>query len=169
MWNVIIFLIVVGILLLVSETFVPGGILGTIGFILVAVGIVMTYHEHGSTTGNIVLVATLVGTILLVIIGLKIFPKTRLGKMVILKTAVSKGKGYDSSVETLSGLAGKSGVVITDLRPAGIAKIDDKRVDVVSEGGYIDSGTNIKVIRIDGNKVLVVKDNINHCGGTDNG
>jgi membrane-bound serine protease (ClpP class) len=166
MWNLIIFLIVVGMLLLVSETFMPGGILGTIGFILVAIGIVITYREHGSTTGNIVLVVSVVSTLLLVIIGLKVFPKTRLGKMVILDSDVSKENGYNSSVANLDGLVGMTGSVVTDLRPAGIAMIDDKRVDVISEGGYITSGESIKVIRIDGNKVLVIKENTNSSGGT---
>ncbi len=157
MWNIIIFLIVVGILLLVSETFMPGGILGTIGFILAVSGIVITYREYGAQMGHIVLTASLVGTVVFVVAGLKIFPHTRLGKSVILQSSVSKENGYDSSVEELAGLEGKTSEVINDLRPAGIAMIDGKRVDVVSEGGYIERGSKIKVITIDGNKVLVVK------------
>jgi membrane-bound serine protease (ClpP class) len=94
----------------------------------------------------------------LVAVGLKIFPNTRLGKMIILQSDVSKKNGYDSSVERLEGLSGKSGVTLTDLRPAGIAMIDEKRVNVVSEGGYIENDTAVKVIKVDGNKVLVIKD-----------
>lgn len=169
MWNIIIFLIVVGMLLLVSETFMPGGILGTIGFILVLIGLVITYREHGASTGHTVLAVTLVSTVVLVVAGLKIFPKTRLGKSVILESDVSKENGYDSSIERLDGMVGMTGVVLTDLRPAGIAKIDEKRVDVTSEGGYIISGESIKVIKIDGNKVLVMKEDTNNFGGTHNG
>jgi len=168
MWNIIIFLIVVGMLLLVSETFMPGGILGTIGFILVLVGVIMTYNMHGSSMGHTVLGITLVSTIVLVVAGLKIFPKTSLGRSVILDNNVSKENGFDTSLDKLDGLLGMSGSVLTDLRPAGIAKINDKRVDVTSEGGYISSGESIKVVRIDGNKVLVVKDNTNNSGGTHN-
>ena len=158
MWNIIIFLIVIGMILLVSETFMPGGILGTIGFILVLIGIIITYREHGSTTGHIVIAVSFLSTGVLVAVGLKIFPNTRLGKMIILKSDVSKKSGYDSSVERLEGLTGKSGVAMTDLRPSGIAMIDEKRINVVSEGGYIERDTNVKVVKIDGNKVLVIKD-----------
>lgn len=158
MWNIIIFLIVIGMMLLVSETFMPGGILGTIGFILVLIGIIITYREHGSTTGHIVLAVSFVSTGVFVVVGLKIFPNTRLGKLIILHSDVSKESGYDSSIKGLDDLSGKSGVALTDLRPSGIAMIDDNRINVVSEGGYIERDTKVKVVKIDGNKVLVIKD-----------
>jgi len=158
MWNIIIFLIVVGMLLLVSETFMPGGILGTIGFILVVIGVVMTYREHGTTTGNIVLLVSVLSSFLFVYIGLKIFPHTRLGKMVILADDVSKKNGYDSSISGHASLIGKTGEVLTDLRPAGVAKIEGQRVDVISEGGYISKGERVKVITVEGSRVLVLHD-----------
>jgi membrane-bound serine protease (ClpP class) len=43
------------------------------------------------------------------------------------------------------------------LRPAGIAVIEDKRVDVVSEGGYIEKGTWVKVLAIDGPRIMVAR------------
>lgn len=161
MWNVITFLIVVGILLLVIETIMPGGIIGTIGLILAVSGIVMTYREYGMTTGHIVLSATTLGSLLFIYLGLKIFPKTKLGKLVILDNSVSKARGFDSSIENLKGLAGKNGIAVSNLRPVGIALIDGKRVDVISDGGYIEKDTPILVLRVDGSKVLVVAENNN--------
>ena len=50
---------------------------------------------------------------------------------------------------------GRTGTALSPLRPAGIAEIDGARVDVVSDGGFIDAGTTIEVTRVDGNRVVV--------------
>ena len=53
---------------------------------------------------------------------------------------------------------GKSGTTRSDLRPAGIAIIDNKRIDVVSEGGFIEKDCSIKVLAVDGPRVIVTKE-----------
>jgi membrane-bound serine protease (ClpP class) len=50
---------------------------------------------------------------------------------------------------------GKSGTALSPLRPAGIAEIEGERVDVVSDGGFVDSGASIIVSRVDGNRIVV--------------
>ena len=60
------------------------------------------------------------------------------------------------SVDTV-GILGKTGKTVTLLRPAGMAMIDGKRVDVLSNEGVIEIGTEIKVINTSGNRVLVEK------------
>ena len=54
-------------------------------------------------------------------------------------------------------LIGREGTVLTELRPAGSALIDDAPVDVVSEGAYLEKGTAVKVIAVNGNRVVVRK------------
>ena len=55
------------------------------------------------------------------------------------------------------GLAGARGVVEAPLRPAGIARIDGRRVDVVSRGESIDAGTEVVVVEVSGNRVIVAR------------
>jgi membrane-bound serine protease (ClpP class) len=50
---------------------------------------------------------------------------------------------------------GLVGIAATALRPSGQAKLDDQFVDVVSNGSFIDKGTEIKIIEIHGNQVVV--------------
>ncbi len=50
---------------------------------------------------------------------------------------------------------GLTGTVVTDLRPAGTAVINNRRVDVVSRGEYLDKGTEIIVLEVEGNRVVV--------------
>ena len=52
-------------------------------------------------------------------------------------------------------LIGRAGLTITPLRPAGTITIDDERIDVVSEGGYIDNGQSVKVIKVEGSRIVV--------------
>jgi membrane-bound serine protease (ClpP class) len=50
---------------------------------------------------------------------------------------------------------GKSGRAVSPLRTAGIAEIEGERVDVVSDGEFIEPGAPIVVTRIDGNRIVV--------------
>ena len=53
---------------------------------------------------------------------------------------------------------GQQGVAMTDLRPSGIAVINKERLDVVTEGKYLDKDTPIIVLSVTGNQIIV-KDN----------
>jgi membrane-bound serine protease (ClpP class) len=44
---------------------------------------------------------------------------------------------------------------VADLRPSGIACFDGERVDVVSDGTFIDAGQAIEAVQIDGNRIVV--------------
>jgi len=88
--------------------------------------------------------------------GLKLFPKSPLGKHM-----VARGLSFESRAATDErdlALAGQRGVVVSTLRPAGIARIDGRRVDVVSRGEMIESGSAVRVLSVEGNRVVVVRD-----------
>jgi membrane-bound serine protease (ClpP class) len=86
---------------------------------------------------------------------LRFLPRLPFGRSLILQTGLSAGEGYASTPAGEPAWLGKSGASLTPLRPAGIADIDGRRVDVVSEGEFIDSGVPITVIRVDGNRIVV--------------
>ncbi len=75
---------------------------------------------------------------------------------------------HSSQVETAQNLPGfnaeklmgSSGVAFTDLRPGGTALIDDQKIDVIARGGYIDEGTRVTVVRIEGSKVQVAPEEV---------
>ncbi len=54
-------------------------------------------------------------------------------------------------------MLGKTGLAVGMLRPAGIAEMEGARVDVVSEGDYVEAGTSVRVVQVDGNRVVVRK------------
>ncbi len=62
--------------------------------------------------------------------------------------------GYTSVIDK-SKLLGAVGVCVTDLRPSGTIIINGEPVDVVSEGGFVKQGSSVKVINVDGSRVMV--------------
>jgi membrane-bound serine protease (ClpP class) len=78
-----------------------------------------------------------------------------MGRHLVLATGLSAESGFTSEPLQEHGLVGKTGVAASTLRPAGIADIDGKRVDVVSDGEFIEPGESIRVDHVDGNRVVV--------------
>lgn len=70
---------------------------------------------------------------------------------------LSSKSGYSSYDEKTSDYVGKQGIVATNLRPAGTAIIDGKRVDVVTRGDYIEEGPEIRVTAVEGARIVVRK------------
>jgi membrane-bound serine protease (ClpP class) len=88
-----------------------------------------------------------------IIAGLKLLARSPLA----LRTSLSSKSGYSSFDEKSGQYIGKTGQAATDLRPSGTAIIDDKRVDVVTRGDYIEKGSQIRVIDVEGSRVVVRK------------
>ena len=160
-------LVLAGILLLALEAFViPGfGIAGVLGILAVIGGLVLSMLGAGDTPRFILLTAARVvfalifafaGSLLL----LRYLPRLPFGRQLVLQTGLDTGSGYVSTPAGDLRWQGRSGRASSPLRPAGIAEIDGERVDVVSEGGYVDAGEPIEVMRVDGNRI-VVKRSIN--------
>ncbi|NCF55494.1 MAG: hypothetical protein GWP41_04415, partial [Planctomycetia bacterium] len=76
-----------------------------------------------------------------------------------LNTDLAESDSIGDDVKMSKDMIGQRGLVMTDLRPAGIALIAGKRLDVVALQGYIDKGDSIVVIKSDGNRIVVKKSN----------
>jgi membrane-bound serine protease (ClpP class) len=72
----------------------------------------------------------------------------------ILPDATSRETGYLSSAVRAE-LVGTLGVALTDLRPSGTARFGVERVDVVSDANWIEAGTQIRIVRSDGYRLVV--------------
>ncbi len=85
----------------------------------------------------------------------KYFPGSRFGKFLILETATSTDKGYTSFRDNPEDLLGEVGITSSVLRPMGSARFGDRIVEVSSHGDLIEKGMSIKVVQVDGRKVVV--------------
>lgn len=148
-----IILLILGILLIIAEFFVTGGILGLLGIGAVIGSLFLAGYDVGHMTLSIAIafsLAVIVAIILFRSIGLQ----KGLFRRLVLEDSTSTDLGYVSSVSREE-LIGKRGVTITPLRPAGTIEIDDERIDVVSEGEFLDKNVAVEVIHVEGMRVVV--------------
>ncbi len=159
-------IIFVGILLLLIEMIViPGfGLAGIGGIILVVFGLyrlllpdvpvgeeVTDMAMSGLTIG---IIGGLVGLVLL----FRLMTKTKFWKKLATPDVQDHERGYDTSLG-FEDMVGQQGVADTDLHPSGWVIVDDKRIFVVSDGTFIEDGEKVKIITVDGNRVVVRKIN----------
>ena len=149
---IIVILVFVGELLLFFDMFIfPGiGAGDIVGGLMMIGAAVMAGMNYGLLWGMGVFFFSAVIAFAGLLYGMK---NRQVQKRFVLSTVKPRGKG--TIAEELSGLKGHSGTAVTALRPAGIARIGTQRVDVISEGSYIDAGTPIEVVLVEGPRVVV--------------
>lgn len=143
-------ILLTGFLLISVEVFlVPGTtVVGISGLVVLGIGVYLAFHYHGLQVGGGILLGSglLVGVF--TSIGLKRISK---GKFSVHEAIDGKVNEFDyTGIEI-----GDEGLALTALRPEGRAMIKDKRVIVYSKGFYIDSDTNVVVVKIKDNKIFV--------------
>lgn len=149
--SLIIALFLAGFLLLAAEVFVPGLILGLIGLICLGGSVTLVFLQHGSTAGVIAFFLVSALTLGGFLLWLAIFPRTFIGRRIILQSS----QPVDPGAETNRSLIGEEGAALTDLRPAGTARIAGKRVDVTTVGEFLAQGSSVVVVGADGLRVVV--------------
>jgi len=152
-----------GLILLGLEAFViPGfGVAGILGILVLVYGMFTLLVPEIPTTADINralvgLVIAIAGGLLGLALLIKRMGHSRIWSKISLGTEEKQLEGYSSSLG-LEELVGKRGKALSKLRPAGVATIEGKRLDVVTVGDYIDAGEEIEIVRIDGNRVIVTK------------
>jgi membrane-bound serine protease (ClpP class) len=151
-----------GFVLLGLELFVtPGfGVLGALGLMALLGGFGLSLVGAGATWQAIVMAAGRVVLSLLLALAaalamLRFLPRLPLGRRLVLETEIASTAGYASAPERDRRWLGQRGTAASPLRPAGLANLAGERVDVVSEGEFIEAGAPLEVIRVDGNRIVV--------------
>jgi membrane-bound serine protease (ClpP class) len=155
-------LVSIGSLLIALELFViPGlSVAGLAGIVALVAGLGMTLVGAGATVSVIISALGRVAlSILLAMAGalalFRVLPSLPFGRRLVLETGMDADRGYVSAPDSDRQWLGRTGTALSPLRPAGIADIEGARVDVVSDGGFIDAGTAIEVTHVGGNRIVV--------------
>jgi membrane-bound ClpP family serine protease len=148
-----IILLGLGLGFIVAEILFPSfGILAVLATASI-IGSVAVAFVISSSTGMWFLLAVAILVPATIALGFKFFPKTPMGRALINPgLSFESQKSYDPRDTSL---VGKTGVAETFLRPAGIARLDARRVDVVTRGEMIQPGASVRVLEVDGNRVVV--------------
>jgi membrane-bound ClpP family serine protease len=149
-------MILLGLLLLVAEFFIPsGGVLLALSLAAIAIGVVMTF-SYSIDTGLITLLGLFVVIPAVVGVMLHYWQKTRMGRRFFLS-----GPEQDATIASmpvhleLEQLRGRFGRAISALRPAGVVDFDGRRVDCITEGMMVEPEAWVRCIEVKAGKVIV--------------
>ena len=144
-----------GVLMIIVEILLPTvGLLAGLGVAAMLYSIVLALG--GDIGALAALGIALVISIVLFLLIVSRLPSSKLWNKIVLQKSARTEEGYVSAMEE-KGLIGKTGEVLTELRPAGTARIDGRPVDVISEGAFIQKGKRIVVLSVNGSRVVVLE------------
>jgi membrane-bound ClpP family serine protease len=149
-WITVVSLILFGLFLIVAEIiFVPGTTLvGIAGFIFLLTGIGFSFSYFGSETGWTTLGVSSVASGLILYYSFK----ANVWRRFSLKSSI-KSKVNEGELDSLA--VGAEGQTVSALRPIGKAEIKNKMYEVKTLGEYLDSGSRIRIIKIESNQIIV--------------
>ena len=142
-----------GLFLVIVEMFHPGfGAPGITGGILLVVAVILTAKNLLQALILIIIIFIILAFMLM--LALQSATKGRLSRILVLHEQQKKETGYTGS-DDLEYFLDKEGVTLTVLRPAGTADFNGVKLDVVSEGEFIHKNTNVKIIKVQGRRIVV--------------
>ena len=144
LWVVLLFAL--GLSLIVAEIFLVGVVLGLIGLTCMLVSIYFGFEKSAGLGWTLVVIAA-ASVPVLAIVWVKV-----INRVLAMKFTQA---GYTSAQMQYKDLVGQEGVALTALRPAGMARFGEKKVDVMSEGEVIDRDSRVRVVEVKGNRVVV--------------
>lgn len=146
--SIAVILIVIGIVLLIAEIFIPSfGITGVIGIISIITGVVFTSDTF--IGGLLLFTVIFVITLILMYIAYRVLSSVK--SPLILTESVNE----EEVNKKLAFFLGKNGKALTPLRPSGTGDFDGVRLDVLTRGEFIEKGKDITVEEIKGKKIVV--------------
>ncbi len=148
-------LLAFGLILLIAEVFSPSG--GLIGFLAVFCVGWSLWQAFGTSysLGMRFLAADFIVLPLAFSLALYVWPKTPLAKRVFLKPPAPEEIEVSHSPQRLDHLIGQIGRALTPLRPSGTVDFDGRRIDGLSEGDLIASGTLVQAVRVRSGQLVV--------------
>ena len=156
LWIWAILLLVLGAGLAVLEIFFPSaGILGFLSAIAVLASVVMGFYQ-GPVAGVLILVGAMVGLPTIIVLGFKYWPKTAMGKRVLLMGPTAEDVlPDDPDRELLKSLVGRVGRAKSKLLLSGVIIVDGHTIDAESESLPIEVGQSVRVVQVRGHTVVV--------------
>ena len=145
-------LTVIALLFFFAEIFIPSfGVISLFALGCMAGSIAFAFQVN-SGVGYLFIALNVAAIPVVVLVAFRLLPKSPL---VLSETFDGPEKPTGPAVESDEDLMGKEGVAETLLRPAGTVRIGGRRMDVLTEGEFVEPGTRVKVVRVEGARVFV--------------
>ncbi len=154
MWMIIISLLFLGLALIIVEiVLVPGTtVVGVIGVIFVGAAVLITFNQQGREVGWYMLLGSASVTALALYFGFRSNTWSRFANNSVIKSKVNEGL-------TATLQLGDEGVALSTLKPMGTAQFKSGQFEVKTLGDYVDVGTKVTIVHLDGNQIIVKPQN----------
>ncbi len=150
LWSLI--LLILGIGFLVAEIFHPGfGLPGILGLLALGLDILISARTFAQGLLMTAIAAAIVLVVFLV--GATLIDHGRLPRKLVLREENGSEEDFVSGGSPAK--PGQTGRALTLLRPAGIAEIDGRRLDVMTRGEFLPEGAALRVVAVEGSKIVV--------------
>ena len=143
----------IGVIFVIIELFIVGAVIGFFGIVLISLSLIMLGDNLFIMLFNVI-IAVILSIVEWVILVKLLNRKISFFEKVVLKDSTNAEAGYRSH-DDRSHLVGKIARTYTDLRPAGIILINDERIDAVSDGSFILRNKDVKILEVEGTRVVV--------------
>ena len=142
-----------GLVCIMLEILLPTvGLLAGLGVAALLYSIVLTLG--GDLNALYAMLISFVLAIAIFALLAKRLPSSKLWLRLTLRDKSTSERGYISAEERRD-LVGKTGKTLTKLRPSGSMLIDGVPTDVVTEGDFVDKGADVKVVAVQGSRIVV--------------
>lgn len=149
----IVLLAVVGLVLVLAEVILPGGIIGGIGAILMIVACVLAFFEWGSGGGLLTIAVLLLLTGLALYLEFRVLPRTKLGSRAFLTKQIS-GTSSPAAMEARL-LIGRTAEAATRLSPTGYVRVDGRQYEAFCRSGQVPAGSQLEIVDADAFRLIV--------------
>ena len=147
-------LVLSGFVLIGMEIFLPGGLLGIIGALIWLAAAAVGYFQFDAPWNTLSAIGLLFLLILPFILWMRFFPKSRMGRNLTLSDNLDTSQSHTKPDIEL----GAAGEALSNLRPAGIALIEGKRIDVMADADWIEAGKSVHVVAVQNATITVRED-----------
>jgi membrane-bound serine protease (ClpP class) len=159
-WALVLF--AAGLIITLAEVILPsGGVLALTAIGCLLGSLACAYQLSGWAAVALLLIEGFCVPVV-IILAFKVLPKTSVGKNLMLEPPPDESQSKPSTAmqppwteNEYAALLRKEGVVVAPLRPSGTAEIDGKRFSVISDGQLIPQGSRVRVILVEGNRIVV--------------
>jgi membrane-bound ClpP family serine protease len=161
-----ILLLILGLFFIVLELFIPStGLLALLAGVSIVAAIYMAFL-YSMAFGLIILIFTAFCLPVFIVLAVKIWPHTPIGRKVVLNPSDSIASVDDAELQRRQQLLGKIGVAKSKMLPSGKIVIDGRVYDAISQGAAVDPGQTVRVVSVSGNRIVVMPISVYETGET---
>ena len=164
-WALVLF--IAGLIITLGEVVLPSGGLLALAAVLCLLGSLACAYQLSGLAAIALLLVEGVCVPVVIVLAFKVLPRTSVGKNLMLEAPPDESKSSTKAdapppwaENEYATLLHQEGVAVSPLRPSGTAEIGGKRLSVISDGQLIPQGSRIRVVLVEGNRIVVEPVNV---------